>query len=62
MSRTYGKLYVENTLLKRLPQDLKDMAAELGPCIHEEHAMVGPRHVTLHRHVPPPISPAFEMV
>jgi hypothetical protein len=25
-----------------------DMAAELGPCIQEEHAMVGRRHLTRH--------------
>jgi len=36
-----------------LAQDLEDMAAALGPCIQEEHAMVGQRHVTRHRHVAP---------
>lgn len=25
-----------------------DMVAELGPCIQEEHAMVGRRHLTRH--------------
>jgi hypothetical protein len=35
-----------------LPQDLQDMAAELGEIIQEEHAMVGQRHAALHRHVP----------
>jgi hypothetical protein len=39
-SRTRGKLYVCDTRLERLAQDLQDMAAELGPFIHEEHAMV----------------------
>ena len=49
--RKCGRLSVENTLLEWLAQDLKDMAAELGPCIQEEHAMVGQRHVARHRHV-----------
>jgi hypothetical protein len=57
MSRTCGRLYVENTLLEWLAQDLKDMAAELGPFIQEEHAMVGQRHVTRHRHVAPADQP-----
>jgi hypothetical protein len=39
--RKCGRLSVENTLLERLPLDLQDMAAALGPCIQEEHAMVG---------------------
>ena len=38
---TRGRLYLENALLDRLAQDLQDMAAELGPCIQEEHAIVG---------------------
>jgi hypothetical protein len=46
-------LYVENTLLERLAQNLKDMAAKLGQFIQEAHAMVGQRHVTRHRHVAP---------
>ena len=41
--RTLAKLYVYDTLLQRLPQDLEDMAA-LGPFIQEEHAVVGQRH------------------
>jgi hypothetical protein len=61
-SATPAKLYVDETILERLPQDLQDMAAEVGPCIQEAHAMVGQRHVTRHRHVAPPISPASEMV
>jgi hypothetical protein len=39
--RTLWRLYSDETLLERLAQDLEDMAAELGPCIQEEHAMVG---------------------
>ena len=49
--RTPAKLYVYDTLLQRLPQDLQDMAAELGEFIQEEHAMVGQRHLAGHRHV-----------
>jgi len=52
-SRTSAKLYVYETLLERLPQDLQDMAAELGPCIQEQHAIVGQRHVARHWHVAP---------
>jgi hypothetical protein len=49
--RTPAKLYVYDTLLERLPQDLKDVAAALGPCIQEEHAMVGQRHLARQRHL-----------
>jgi hypothetical protein len=35
------KLYIADTLLERSAQDLKDIAAELGPFIQEEHAVVG---------------------
>jgi hypothetical protein len=52
-SSTPARLNVYETLLERLAQDLEDMAAELGPCIQEEHAIVGQRHVTWHRHVAP---------
>ena len=50
------------TLLERLAQDLKHMAAELGPCIQEEYAVVGQRDLARHRTWPPPIRPASEMV
>ena len=60
--RTPAKLYIYESLLERLAQDLEDMAAELGPCIQEEHAMVGQRHVTRHRHVAPADQPASAMV
>jgi hypothetical protein len=40
-SRTPAKLYVYDTLLERLAQDLQDMAAALGPFIREAHAVVG---------------------
>jgi hypothetical protein len=52
-SRTPARLYVYETILERLPQDLQDMAAELGPCIQEEHTMVGQRHLARHGHVAP---------
>ena len=47
------RLYVYETLLARLAQDLEDMAAELGPFIREEHAVVGQRHLARQRHVAP---------
>jgi hypothetical protein len=40
-STTCGRLSVENTLLERLAPHLQDVAAALGPCIQEEHAVVG---------------------
>jgi hypothetical protein len=42
---TLARLYLYDTLLERLAQDLKDMAAELGQFIQEEHAIVGHLHV-----------------
>src|SRR4030095_4276879 len=56
------KLYVYETLLERLAQDLQDMAPELGELIQEEHAMMDQRHVTRHRHAAPAVTPASEMV
>jgi hypothetical protein len=41
------------TLLERLPPDLQDMAAALGPCIQEEPTVVREGHLARHRHVPP---------
>jgi hypothetical protein len=41
-SMTPARLYLDDTFLERLAQDLEDMAAALGPCIQEAHAMVGP--------------------
>jgi hypothetical protein len=40
-SRTRGRLYSCEARFERLTQDLEDMAAELGPFIQEEHAVVG---------------------
>jgi hypothetical protein len=50
-SSTPAKLYVYETILERLAQDLQDMAAELGQFIQEEHTIVGQRHFARHRHV-----------
>jgi hypothetical protein len=52
-----GRVYACDTLLERLAPDLQDMAAALGPCIQEERAMVGQRHLTRPRHVPPTDQP-----
>jgi len=41
-SMTPARLYLYDTLLERLAQDLKDMAAALGQLIQEAHAVVGP--------------------
>jgi hypothetical protein len=48
---TRGRLYGGNTLLERLPQDLEDIAAELGQFIQEAHPVVGPRHLARPWHV-----------
>jgi hypothetical protein len=58
-SRTPVRLSVCDTLLERLPQDLEDMAAALGQCIQEEHAVVGQRHLARHRHVAPADQPGI---
>jgi hypothetical protein len=44
--RTSAKLYVHETLLDRLPQDLEDMAAELRQFIQEVHPVVRERPLT----------------
>jgi hypothetical protein len=41
-SRTAVRLYVYDTLLERLAQDLEHLTAELGPFIHAEDAVVKP--------------------
>jgi hypothetical protein len=48
-----ARLYVYDTVFKRLAQDLEDMTAEHGPLIQEEDAVVGQRHVAQHRHLAP---------
>jgi hypothetical protein len=54
-----ARLYVYETILGELVQDLEDMAAEPGECIQEAHAMVGQRHVAWHRHVAPTDQPCI---
>jgi hypothetical protein len=56
--QTRGRLYSENTLLERVPQDFQNMAMELRQFIQEEHTMVREGHFTRHQHVAPPISAA----
>jgi hypothetical protein len=46
-----GGWYSYESLLKRLAQDLQDLAAELRQLIQEEDAVVGPRHFTWHWHL-----------
>jgi hypothetical protein len=50
-SRTRGRLYSCDALLKRLAQDLEHMTAKLGPFIQEEYAVVGQRDFARHGHV-----------
>jgi hypothetical protein len=57
-----GRLSRYDALLLRLAPDLEDMAVELGPCIQEEHAVVGSDTSPGIGTWPPPISPASEMV
>jgi hypothetical protein len=45
------RLYLYETLLEGLAQDLEDMTAALGPFIENEHAVVGQRHLARHGHV-----------
>jgi hypothetical protein len=51
------RLYVYDAVLERLPQDLEDRAAALGPCIQAEHAVVGQRPLARQRHVTPADQP-----
>jgi hypothetical protein len=48
---TCGRLYLYDTILKRLAQDLEDVAAALRQFIQEEHAVVCQRHVARPRHL-----------
>jgi hypothetical protein len=49
---TPARLYVYDTLLERVPQDLEDMAAALGPCIQAAHALVRSRHLAAANQAP----------
>jgi hypothetical protein len=55
--RTCGRLYLEDTLLEWLPQDLEDMAAARGPYIQAAHAVAGQRHFARPRRVAPADQP-----
>jgi hypothetical protein len=44
-SGTCVRLYLENTLLERLAQDLQHVTAELRELIQTQNTMVRPRHV-----------------
>jgi hypothetical protein len=50
-------LYSCDTLLKRLAQDVQDMAAALRPLIQEADPMVRPRHLARHGHLAAPNPP-----
>jgi hypothetical protein len=50
-----ARLYSCDALLERLAQDLEPMTAALGPCILEEHAVMGQRHIAGHRRRPTPL-------
>jgi hypothetical protein len=52
---TLEKLYLYDTLFERLPQDLEDMAAELGQFIQEAHAVVGQPHLARQQCRPTPL-------
>jgi hypothetical protein len=54
---TCGRLYVCDTLLKRLPQHFQDVAAALWPFIEQEHPVVRQRHVARPRHQTTPDQP-----
>jgi hypothetical protein len=59
---TCGRLYVHDTLLRRLPQHFEHLACAIGPLIEAEEAVGRPRYLPGHRHLPPPISPTSEIV
>jgi hypothetical protein len=52
-SKRLGVLYFCDALIERLAQDLEDLAAEFGPFIQQEHAVVGQRHLARQRHMAP---------
>jgi hypothetical protein len=49
-SSTPARLYVYDTLLERLAQDLEHMTAKLGQFIQEEHAVVRQRYLARQWH------------
>jgi hypothetical protein len=50
-SRPPARLYLQHTLLERLPQELEHMACELPELIAEEEAMRRQRHLSEHGNV-----------
>jgi hypothetical protein len=48
-SRTPARLYVYDTLLQRLAQDLQDMPPALRQFLQAAHAVMCPRHLARHR-------------
>jgi hypothetical protein len=54
---TCGRLYLYDTLLEGLPQDLQDVAAELRQFIQEEHSVVRERDLARHRDLTPADQP-----
>jgi hypothetical protein len=50
-SATSERSYLCHVVFERLAQDLEDLAAELGPFIQEQHAVVRQRHLAGHRDV-----------
>ena len=50
---TCGRLYVYDTLLEGLAQNLQDVAAALRQFTQQEHPMVRQRHFAWHRHLAP---------
>jgi hypothetical protein len=51
-SRTYGRLYVYDTRLERLPPPRQPIACALGPLVQEQHAVMRPRPLVGHGHLP----------
>lgn len=58
----YGQWYGGDTLLKGLTQDFAHIAATLGRCIQEAHAVVREGHFAGVSIWPPPIRPSSAMV
>jgi len=55
--RICAKLSSYAAIFQLLPQAFQHITAELRPCIQEDHALVRPRHLARHRHVPPADQP-----
>jgi hypothetical protein len=61
-SRTLAKLYVSDTLLEQLVQDLQDVAAELRELIEKHKTMVRQPHLARYWQLPASVRPISEMV